>query len=85
MQTERYRNGDLVTKIFTAPTDEELRLRMKQLHAGAVDAGAIEIRQAVMEPDLPCPCGSGRKCKNCCLRRYRSIMANAGIPLPPVD
>jgi uncharacterized protein YchJ len=85
MQTEVYRNGDMVNRILFAPTHEELRERLKAAGQAAIDNGAIEIRQAVMEPERLCPCKSGRKTKNCCLRRYRAAMADAGLPVPVLD
>jgi hypothetical protein len=85
MQTELYDDGTVRRSIFSRPTDEELRQKLKDEYQRAKDAGAIEIQQVVMDPELPCPCGSKRKTKNCCLKRYRSIMANAGLPVPIDD
>ena len=75
----------LITKIMTAKSDSELQTAMKREADAARDRGETIIKQAVLDPELPCPCDSGRKTKNCCLRRYRRIMANAGLRVPPVD
>ena len=75
----------LVTRIFSAKSDEELQAAMRREATAARDRGETVIKQAVLDPELPCPCDSGRKTKNCCLKRYRSIMANAGLPVPPDD
>jgi hypothetical protein len=42
MQTERYPNGDVLTRILNAPTDEMLRQRLKVAHSDAIDRGAVE-------------------------------------------
>lgn len=85
MQISQFKDGTLETRIFSAPTDEQLIQRLKDEHAAALDRGAIDIRQAVMDPEQPCPCGSKRKTKNCCLKRYRSLVARAGHPVPTID
>ena len=78
-------SGALIQRMFTAKTDETLQAAMKREADAARDRGETIIKQAVLDPELPCPCDSGKKTKNCCLRRYRRIMANAGIPVLPVD
>ena len=79
------KSGAMIERFFTAKSDDDLRAAMKREADAAHDRGETIIKQAVLDPELPCPCDSGRKTKNCCLRRYRRIMANAGLPVPPVD
>ena len=85
MQTEVYPNGDVINRFIQARNEEDLQQRLKDEYQRARDAGAISVQQAVLDPENLCPCGSKRKTKNCCLKRYRSIMANAGLPVPTID
>lgn len=75
----------IIQRFMTAKSDEELSAKMKRAEDKARDRGETVIKSAVLDPELPCPCDSGRKTKNCCLKRYRSIMANAGLPVPVGD
>ena len=85
MQISHDDEGSIIQRMFTAKSDDELQTAMKREANAARDRGETIIKQAVLDPELPCPCDSGRKTKNCCLRRYRRIAANAGLPVPPVD
>jgi hypothetical protein len=84
MQSYQERDGSITERFITAPSDAELKRRLRAERQAAKDRGATLIMEAVLDPDKLCPCNSGRKTRNCCLKRYRRLMAQAGERVPPL-
>jgi uncharacterized protein YchJ len=84
MQTYQEKDESFMDRFILAPTDEMLKQRLREEREAAKDRGATLIMEAVLNPDTLCPCNSGRKTKNCCLKRYRRLMAQAGNRVPPL-
>ncbi len=68
MQAETYADGTVKQEIFTAESEEELESLLRKKHAIALKNGAVSITQHKCGRNDPCPCGSGRKFKCCCVR-----------------
>jgi len=75
MQITEYPDGTMIRKLFQPQTEEALREQMKREYMEAMEKGAVDIRQAILNPDLPCPCGSLKKVRNCCIRRLAARQA----------
>lgn len=76
MQETRVRWPDgyeeTMREFFQAPTHEELRTKMDgRLEELKAEATVLESRRRKVEINKRCPCGSGRKFKNCCLSKVR--------------
>lgn len=71
MQETMEHDGTFMRKFFMAKNDSDLKTTMKQEYAKAMENDIESIRQVVLDSEQPCPCGSGRKTKNCCIKRLQ--------------
>lgn len=76
MQEIMQRDGTFIRKFFEARDESELKKQMAEEYKKAMVDDVEEIRQRVLNPDEPCPCGSGRKTKNCCIKRLQRYVSN---------
>ncbi len=61
------------TQEFFTGSKNELRRVMKAKAAAAHDKGTlVELRQIRIGRNDPCPCGSGRKFKKCCIGKAKA-------------
>ncbi len=75
MQEVMQRDGTFIRKFFEAPDEATLKEDMKREYEKEMQNDIESIRQSILDPDQPCPCGSGRKTKNCCIKRLRRKLA----------
>lgn len=71
MHEATYPDGRVEREIIYGKTREELHQKLAKAHQISLAGGAVKIMQRKMSRNEPCPCKSGRKFKNCCLRRNR--------------
>ena len=55
------------SKIFTGPTKADVLTQMDKARAQVEARGGQELSRTSIGRNTPCPCGSGRKFKKCCL------------------
>lgn len=90
---ERAKDRRLV--IETSPEDltREAEAMAEQIKARAEEAAKTAVRERVtvsisprgrVRRNGPCPCGSGRKFKKCCLREVRDPESEKKLPPPRV-
>jgi uncharacterized protein YchJ len=72
MQEARYEDGRREREFIAAVKadrqgEAELVERLGAASRRALEAGAQEVRQVKIGRNDPCPCGSGKKFKRCCI------------------
>jgi len=77
MQETTLKDGRKLRQFFFAEDEDRLRAHATRLHAEALaDPRVLEIRQRFgIGRNKPCPCGSGKKFKNCCERNALPVDA----------
>ena len=92
MQIERHELPDgsesVVKRLFAAQDPATMTSQLRDAYEEAAGKPTLrEIRQVQFDPDDPCPCGGGKKAKNCCagrlLRRLAQERAQAEKALVP--
>lgn len=64
-------NGTIHTEIFSAPTLKPLYEKMDARADELRKEGHIGFHRRAIGRNSPCPCGSGRKFKKCCITNVR--------------
>ena len=68
MQTTEYSDGRIMKELFYAAPKESAAEMLARKHREAFLQGEVKaISQRVVGRNDPCPCGSGKKFKKCCL------------------
>jgi len=68
MQTTEYSDGSIFRELFNALPKESTEEMLARKHREAFLRGEVKaISQRVVGRNDPCPCGSGKKFKKCCL------------------
>lgn len=68
MHEEKYADGQIKRTVVYANSDLEMNRKLAKLHETALKNGAVEVTQRKIGRNEQCPCKSGKKFKNCCLR-----------------
>lgn len=59
------------SKIFTGPTKAAVLKQLDEAKVSVEARGGQELHRTSIGRNTPCPCGSGRKFKKCCLEKMR--------------
>lgn len=66
-QTTIAPDGAILTEIFTAQSRAEVFTKMDERLAELKSEGHVLTHRRAIGRNTPCPCGSGRKYKKCCI------------------
>ncbi len=74
MQISRHTMPDgseeICKKVFDAACAKDMRSQMTEAHRVEFEKDTlVEIKQTIIDLEDPCPCGGGKKAKNCCSGR----------------
>jgi uncharacterized protein YecA (UPF0149 family) len=67
MQEMTLKDGRKLREFFGAEDEEAMKKKMTEMHQKALELGVTEVRQVKLGRNSPCPCGSGKKFKKCCM------------------
>lgn len=69
MHEAHFPNGRIERTIICGIDEFDLRRRLAKARQDSLAAGATKVIQRKIERNDLCPCGRGRKFKNCCMPR----------------
>lgn len=67
MQSIQYPNGEIETEIVRAARREDAYAHFDRQAQRAQARGGVVVKRGMIGRNSPCPCGSGRKLKKCCI------------------
>lgn len=78
MQETHYPDGRVTKEVIYGKNDDDLKQKLAKAHSYALANGATTVLQRKLSRNERCPCGSGRKFKNCCLKKqFKRTLAAA--------
>lgn len=68
---ETQRDGEKLREFFQGNSEEELKAKMDMRLKELEGLGHILVGRTKIGRNAPCPCGSGKKYKKCCIDKAR--------------